>query len=59
MIACEVLMTIDVAIPLSAISSMLITLVLNDDFECEVDEVDAANWTVPVVADHEVALRRR
>jgi hypothetical protein len=51
-------MAIDVAIPLSAISSMLITLVLNDDFECEVDEVDAANWT-SVVADHEVALRRR
>jgi hypothetical protein len=58
MIACEVPMAIDVAIPLSAISSMLITLVLNDDFECEVDEVDAANWT-SVVADHEVALRRR
>jgi hypothetical protein len=58
MIACEVLMAIDVAIPVSAISSMLITLVLNDDFECEVDEVDAANW-ISVVADHEVALRRR
>lgn len=58
MIACEVLMPVDVAIPLSAISSMLIALVLNDDLECEIDEVDAADWA-SVVADHDVAFRRR
>ena len=56
MVACKILMAINVAVPLIAVGPVLIALILDDQLVCEMHKVDTANGAV-VVADDEIALR--
>jgi len=54
----EILMAINVAIPLSSIGPVLVALVLDDQLVREIDQVDAPDWAI-VVTDDEIALGHR
>ena len=58
MVAREILLSVDVAVPLAAIGSMLVTLVLDNDLEGKIDEIDSTDRPV-VVADDNIAVRCR
>ena len=56
MVAREIFVSVDVAVPLAAIGSVLVTLVLDDQLVRHVDKIDSADRAV-VVADDDIALR--
>lgn len=56
MAADEILVSVDVAVPLAAIGSVLVNLVFDNDLESQIDKIDSSDRTV-VVADDDIALR--
>jgi hypothetical protein len=58
MITGEIFLAVNVAVLLTTIGAVLITLVLDDQLVRQVDQVDSANRT-PVVSDDQIAFRRR
>jgi hypothetical protein len=57
-VAREILMSVDVTVPLTAIGSVLVTLVLDNDLEGKIDKIDSTDRAI-VVADDDVAFRDR
>jgi hypothetical protein len=52
----EILLSVDVAVPLAAIRSVLVTFVFDNDLESQIDKIDSSDRTV-VVASDDIALR--
>jgi hypothetical protein len=54
-VAREILVSVDVAVPLAEIGSVLVTLLFDNDLESHVDKIDSADRPL-IGADDEIAL---
>jgi hypothetical protein len=54
-VACEFLVSVNITVPLTAVRPMLITFILDNDLEGDVDKVNSTDWAF-FVSDDEVAL---